>query len=415
MYLIFKKIIAFSAVALSVNAAAKTEIDFWSFTRSVEPFIEDFNNSNPDINVKLTIVPFAQYPQKIITALRSPKTAPTVFVSHINSMDQFVKQNIWMPLDDLEGFKDQQKNFFPYAWDAGINDKGQLVAATWQANPIAFFYNREVAKKFLGTDDYQEISKKMSDFDNMLKVIRQINNDSGQSYYIFWGSPALAAIMQAKYQQPLVRDGKLITGEMIDELFDLFIQFAKEEAIIYPKTDDALFKAIEQGKVFGVYTAPWFLGSKLKAYRPEDTGNWGLATSPYPAIRGGTWVGISKIEKDQEKIQAAEKLITDLITNVKTVQKFVIERGDVPTNKIVYENIKDNADIYLNGQPLFSPLAQDLDAAKLFISPFDAQIQAAMEMVLEKIILNPNDWTQDKAVKEYKKQITLLLPDIIVK
>lgn len=415
MYATLKKLITTSAMALSFNAFAETTIDFWSFTRSVEPFIKDFNNNNPDITVNLTIVPFAQYPQKIITALRSPKTAPTVFVSHINSMNQFVKQNIWMPLDDVEGFNNQRDNFFPYAWDAGLNDKGQLVAATWQANPIAFFYNRKIAKKYLGTDDYQEVSQKMNNFDNMLNIIRQLKEQSGQSYYIFWGSPALAAMMQAKYQQPLVSGSKLTAGDMIDELFGLFIEFAKEEAIIYPKTDDALFKAIEQGKVFGIYTAPWFLGSKLKTYRPEDTGNWGLAASPYPAIRGGTWVGISKMEKDKEKIQAAEKLMTDLMTNVKTVQKFVVARGDVPTHKIVYENIKDNADAYLNNQPLFSPLAQDLNAAKLFITPYDAQIQAAMEMVLEKIILNPDDWTAQKAVKEYKKQVALALPDIIVK
>lgn len=414
MYLLLKKIIIPVVAALSLNAAAKTEIEFWSFTRAFDPFIEDFHENNPDIKVNLTVFPFAQYPQKIMAALRSPKTAPTIFVAEVSFIDQFIKQNIWMPLDDFDGFKDQQKNFFPYAWDAGTNDKGQLVAATWQANPLGFFYNRELARKVLGTDDYQEISEKMNNFDNILEILRQIKAQTGQSYYVFWGDSGLSSIMQAKYQQPFVSGGKLTGGEMIDELFDLYIQFAKENAIIYPENDDPFFKAIEQNKVLGIYTAPWLLGSKLKAYRSEDAGNWGLATSPYPAIRGGTWVGISRIEKDKKKIQAAEKFLTDLITNVETSQKFVVHRGDIPTNKIIYDNIKDNTDAYLNNQPLIKPLAQNLDDAKLFTTTYDSQIRTAIQNVLEKILSNPDSWNAQEAVKEYKKQVALILPDIIV-
>ncbi len=414
MYSLLKKMIITLAAALSLNVVAKTEIEFWSFTRAFDPFIEDFHKNNPDIQVNFTVFPFAQYSPKIIAALRSPKTAPTLFVAEVNFVGQFVKQNIWMPLDDFEGFKDQQKNFFPYAWDVGLNDKNQLVAVTWQANPIGFFYNREVAKKVLGTDDYQEISQKMDNFDNILDALRQAKKETGQSYYVFWGDSGLSSIMQAKYQQPYVENSKLTTGAMIDELFDLYIKFAKEKAIIYPENDDPLFKAINQGKVLGIYTAPWILGSKFKAYRPEGAGNWGLATSPYVAIRGGTWVGISNTEKDKKKIKAAAKFLTDLITNVETSQKFIVTRGDIPTNKIIYENIKNNTDPYLDNQPLVKPLAHNLDEARLFTTPHDTQIRTAIQNVLEKILNNPNDWTIKNAVKEYKKQVSLILPDIIV-
>ncbi len=414
MYRSIKKIILSSTLLFSLSGFAKTEIDFWSFTRAFDPFLEQFAEDHPDIKVNFTVIPYNQYPQKIMASLRSAKTAPTLFVSEVSWMNQFVEQDIWQSLDEMEAFKDQKENFIPYVWNAAINKKGELVAGTWQANPLAFMYNRNIAKEILGTDDHNEISSKMDSFESILEVLQTEKEKTGNSYYVFWGDTALAAIMQAKHQQPFVKDGVLTEGDMINELFGRYIDFTKVNAIIYPETDDPFFKAVEQGKVFGIYTAPWLLGSKLKPYRPDDSGKWGIATSPYPAIIGGTWVGIAATEKDPKKLAAAETLLGDLLTNIETSQAFIQHRGDVPTNKIIYENLKENRDEYLGNQRIIEAFSQNLNEAKLFKTPYDAQVRTSIQNVLEKIITNPENWTMEKAVEEYKKQAALNMPDIIV-
>lgn len=414
MYRSLKKLILSSTLLLSFNGFAETEIDFWSFTRAFDPFLEKFSEDHPDIKVNFTVIPFAQYPQKIMASLRSAKTAPTLFVSEVSWMNQFVEQNIWQSLDNMKAFKNQKENFIPYAWNAGINKKGELVAGTWQANPLAFLYNRDAAKTVLGTEDHNEIAAKMDSFERILDVLQAEKEKTGNTYYVFWGETALAGIMQAKYQQPFVTDDVLTEGDMINELFQRYIDFAKVNAIIYPETDDPLFKALEKNKVLGVYTAPWLIGSKLKPYRPEDTGKWGIATAPYPAIRGGTWVGIAATESDPKKLAAAETLLGDLLTNIETSQAFIEFRGDVPTNKIIYENLKTSKNEYLGGQMIIETFSQNLDEAKLFTTPYDAQVRTSIQNVLEKIIIAPENWTAEKAVAEYKKQAALNMPEIIV-
>lgn len=65
---------ATSAAALFSTAAQAVEIEYWQYffdarVQAMETLIENFQNANPDITVKMTHFPYADYRTKVAAAI----------------------------------------------------------------------------------------------------------------------------------------------------------------------------------------------------------------------------------------------------------------------------------------------------------------------------------------------------------
>ncbi len=124
------------------------ELAFWNgFTGGDGPFMQElvdtFNSEHPNIAVTMTVSEWADYYQKVPTAVQSGN-GPDVGIMHIDSLPTNAARNVIVPLDDVASALELQAGDFAEAvWTAGEYD-GQRFGIPLDVHPLGYFYNKTV-------------------------------------------------------------------------------------------------------------------------------------------------------------------------------------------------------------------------------------------------------------------------------
>jgi len=127
------------------------EISFWNgFSgpdgATMEEIVKDFNRENPRIRVKMEIIPWATYYDKVTLGLAFGG-APDVFVLHANRVPEFASHGALARQDDLiRRSKIDEGDFVPQVWKAGLWDEGRY-ALPLDVHPLGLYYNVDLFRK----------------------------------------------------------------------------------------------------------------------------------------------------------------------------------------------------------------------------------------------------------------------------
>jgi multiple sugar transport system substrate-binding protein len=132
-----------------VDAAGVTSIDFWNgFTgpdgKTMEKMVRRFEQENPGIRVRMQIIPWAQYYDKLTLGLAF-RQAPDLFICHANRLQEFAQYGAFKALDssmEAEAGVDQ-KDFLPIPWNAS-HYQGRLYGIPLDCHPLGLYYNRKL-------------------------------------------------------------------------------------------------------------------------------------------------------------------------------------------------------------------------------------------------------------------------------
>ncbi|KAF0135134.1 MAG: extracellular solute-binding protein [Candidatus Saganbacteria bacterium] len=181
-----RKILAFfclAALSLSLISCAPASkeggpvtLNMWVMPNSLEPLkdieeaLKPFEESNPNIKIKITVVDWGAAWSKITTAATSrdvPDIAQlgSTWVGSISSMGAL------LDLKDKELELGGADSFVPAAWKtSGVADSGQITAVPWIVDARALFYRTDVFKKLnLSSKDLET----WDGFKNTLKKIKE--------------------------------------------------------------------------------------------------------------------------------------------------------------------------------------------------------------------------------------------------
>lgn len=120
-----------------------------------QQMIDRFNEENPDLFMRLTMVPGSAYGQKSVLMLAS-RTAPDVLrIDHYN-FPQLVKKGYFTDMTDLakEDKDFRESDFFPTAIEEGKVD-GRLYGMNVLYGGILIYYNKDLFRKAGLTDPYE--------------------------------------------------------------------------------------------------------------------------------------------------------------------------------------------------------------------------------------------------------------------
>jgi multiple sugar transport system substrate-binding protein len=129
----------------------KVDLQFWNgFTGGDGPFMRDmvtqFNSENENIKVKMVVQQWADYYQKVPTAVASGR-GPDVGVMHVDTLATNAARNVIIPLDDVaQALALAKDDFAATIWDAGIY-KGQRYGIPLDMHPLGFYYNTQHLEK----------------------------------------------------------------------------------------------------------------------------------------------------------------------------------------------------------------------------------------------------------------------------
>lgn len=291
-----------------VNGKSPEEVTgnilFWSWDPNFFDMVEKMNTIYPNVTFDFVTVASADdYMQKLQAALTSGSDVPDILAMEINNLGKFYDMGICENLDEHEIDKSL---LIPYLEEMGKDNNGTFIGIPNTAAPGGLYYRRDIAREYLGTDDPDEITEMVKDWDSFIETGKKIKEASGGEVSMIPGIDTLV--------QPLVnqtglrwRDGNKLT---IQENFTDTIALMQKikEAEIDAGLDvwtPAWNASFAPGNVFCCPGSCWFQSYVIEPNDPEGAGNWGVAEVPGGYYNwGGIWWGMYNQSQNKDAVAA---------------------------------------------------------------------------------------------------------------
>ncbi|MFP4697528.1 MAG: extracellular solute-binding protein [Eubacteriales bacterium] len=337
-------------------------IDFWHFYEEeaiemADAFMEEYPNT--EINVSIYNNDDFKYESKVLTASKN-RTLPDIITAERSFVRDFVEINgLYEDLSQFKDFDEVADNIVPYTIEVGTDKNGAVKALSYQALIGAVGYKRDIAKKYLGTDDPAVITEMLKP-ENMLDTAKELKEKSAGRAKLWASLEALYKIYLGSRENSWVENGKFTFDSKMDEFLDLAKELRDEEQDgELPQWEGAWLESI-QDDIHMCYAIPnwginWIIDfNESDEYRIMNNGGtgkggrWGLAT-PMPYFEGGTWYGIGEGSENKELAWEFIKFITnnddfsrelaehDLVSNVSVFEEKKADNNFV--NPVVDQNI----------------------------------------------------------------------------
>ncbi|MFG2795999.1 extracellular solute-binding protein [Streptomyces pseudovenezuelae] len=270
--------------------------------------VKPFRSANPDLVVKTTLIPNAEYYTKLQAAIAAGK-GPDVAQFFPESQAQFLDSSTLLPVPD--GLVDPG-SFFTSLWDAGVVN-GVAYTVPWYAYTYALVYRADLAKK-AGV----EAPTTWAGMEPFLKALQgagaahALGADIG--WDIFNGQDVAMYAWQAGGSL-VTSAGKwnLNTPQMVDALDYNASFFTAGTADTSGPTFLDAQPYFVSGKTASMITGPWVIGQLDTAAKQSGWTASHVATAPLPAgasssvsfSAGGTWGVLA----DSGNTDAAWKLV----------------------------------------------------------------------------------------------------------
>jgi multiple sugar transport system substrate-binding protein len=398
--------------ALGEEVKERTVLSVWSFTEELKSLADRFQEQNPEIKIKITVIQYNDYLSKILPRLESGKSAPDVFMGEANHVRKFIEKDYWEDLS-RPPYKADVSDMFPFTVQAAKDSGSRLRALCWQVWIGGFFYRRSLAKEYLGTDDPEKIGEMLSSEEKFIATGIKLRDKSGGKVRLLAGWQDYLRYALAMRKNPFVtKDNHFVLDEAVKRLFAV-AQVLKKERLTanYPIWPPEWFEGMRKdASIFGYSFGQWGINI-LKNEASSSGGDWAVCKGPSSFFWGGTWAGIYKNSKNKE---AAWKFLQFLTLNRDTLERWAREKEQFVDSKAVMNKLKKEiSNEFLGGQKYFQYLAGEaLKINGALVSAFDEPIQEILCRAIDNYV--EERMSKEAAVRQFKTDVKNAFPELIV-
>lgn len=352
--------------ALTMSTAAQAvEIEYWQYffearIKAMEVLIDNFQKANPDITVKMSHFPYADYRTKVAAAIPAGE-GPDVVQLFYGWLNDYVEAELIQPLPaDRFAPADIEKNFFPMV--AAMRRGESYMALPTAVRSLALFYNERLFEAAgidappTTHDELIEVAKKLTEKDaagNITTVGITTGMTAQDHHWIrevlirqFGGEP-----YQDDYQTVGYTDG---AGK---KAFDFYTSLQAEHGVTLSGFMDQPQAAFKAGRA-GMHIDGSFRIGALDKTRGLK---WGV--TELPASNDGIksnyssyWVNGVTSKATGEKLEASLKFM-EYITSDQAMQIWLDTVGELPAKPSAALTDKNSSD------PVFGPFIRGLEYA----------------------------------------------------
>ncbi len=316
-------------------ANTRTEIVFWALGaegENVAKLIPEFERRNPDIKVRVQMIPWNAAHEKLLTAFAGQSLPDMAQIG-----------NTWIPefhllncIEDLTPYVQQSEtlsdtSYFPGIWDTNVIDSA-LYGVPWYVDTRVMFYRSDL----LAQVGYANPPVSWNEwFDACDKLVKK----GVAEYGIFlptnneWAPPVL---MGVQLGAPLLKDdatrGDFSGSEFRSALHSFHKFFKNGWAPIKTTQIVNIYQGMED-RIFAMHiTGPWNIGEFKKRMPPELQDKW--MTAPLPGPHGGIGYSLAggssmSMFKNSERKAEVWKLI-EYLSEPDVQMEFYRLTGDLP-------------------------------------------------------------------------------------
>ena len=337
----------------------KVVLKYWNgFTgpdgAALEALVKQFNDSHPNIEVQMDIMPWDSLFQKLLTSM-TVGGEPDLAAFSFRNMPEYAKAGVLMPLDDLYGPSGIDPQTLPPAYLDIIKYDGKYYGAPMNFATLMMYYNKDLFKA-AGLDP----ENPPKTWEEWTAAVEKLTKDENGD-----GKPEQYGLVLADHETipmwPILvwgNGGKYISDDgaksMLDdpktiEAFQLWGEMVAKQGISpVGLTGGEADKLFETGKAAMEMNGPWMTGGYTKAGLNYDV-------APIPAGPGG-------------QVTLADAVV--MVVNKNTKHK------EAAYEFIKFWNSKETQAAWSLGTG-FPPARTDLDESAVSSNPFVAKFAAA--------------------------------------
>ena len=261
-----------------------------------------FQKIYPNVRFEYTSVENKDMPKKYETALIVGGELPDIAWSVIDSRGEVFEFDMWEPLEQ-EPYNFRLSEVYEYLHPHMINSKGNVCGIEQSLSPAGLAYRRDLAKKYLGTDDPEELEKMMPTWEAFIQKGKEVYEKSNGEVYMWFSLEDIRQFTQEQSDMAWVNDGKINVENVFGRSLSLVTRFRDEHISDNLITwTPAWNEALREDRHIFTACATWSVKSSIESSDPQqkNLGRWGLMSAPEGnANWGGTSMGITKTCKDK--------------------------------------------------------------------------------------------------------------------
>jgi len=385
-----RKAFALTALAAGVSVAAlgtaqAVEIEYWQYVydtriEAMDQLIANFEAANPDITVKHTTFPYADYQTRLVAAKLAGQ-GPDVAQLFYGWLDQFVDGELLQPLDPaVFPHEEIEADFFPIVTAMKRND--QYYGLPTAVRSLALFYNKDLFEAAgldpdnppQTNDELLEAALALTQRDGGGNITTEgITLDMGGQDHQWWRE----VLVRQFGGQPYSDDNSTVTynDEAGLAALEFYTGLQTEHQVGQTGFMDEGQAAFRAGLAGMTIDGTFRLGSFA-----DTPFEWGVTELPANAegVRGNYasyWANGIGWAAEGEELEAAEKFLS-YITSPEAMQIWLGVVGELPARReaaLTEENLAD---------PIYGPFLAALEYAHTTLFVDEAgQRQVAIDMV----------------------------------
>ena len=390
-------------------------LTYWGWDSNwYQPLLDAYMEGHKNVKIEATDVAYSDLFPKVQQAVASGSELPTMIPMNSTLVESFKQLGIFEDLTK-DPYHADPEEWVDYIVKRNTTSDGAMIGLAQNVTPSGIAYKRDLAKKYFGTDDPDELKAMFATYDDFAAKGSEVYEKSDGKDYLFHSGGAVAEWLYFADQTEVQENNTINFSEKMGFVIDTLVKFRDVKAVdtFQNGTPQGNATYADENHIF--YPCPdWAVTYYIKANDPEGSGNWGIfepGTGGYSA--GGTSVGITKDATDAQKAAAYDFLVW-AFTSEEGAKINYSEAGYItPYKKYCYdESFISNEDAFFGGQ----------DTGKLFYSQILPNVQIPNTSVWDQTIVDIRDllatavmndfnMTADDAIAEGLKECTNRITD----
>lgn len=390
----------------------ENEITIWSFTNEGEYAVAAFLEEYPDVKVNFQYIPSSQYETKLRSALSTGIRAPDVFALEA----QYVRKFIDHPsLESLTGAPYHAdvlvEDHYEYIQGIEKDSNGNVRTIGYQGTTGGFYFRRDLAEEYLGTDDPKEVSAMIETWDDVFSISKRIYEESGGTVRGLPNWNSIGQVQDALVNQAWVVDNKLVIDQAKSDVLDLVDQAIEADALaMLDDWSPGWTASMQQGSVLFYPGPSWYLQYVLQANAPDTSGLWGLASGPAAFSGGGTFYSVYSGSDNKDLAWEFVKFYgfdVDFLQNLAVDEQYYTSHREA--NEGVAAEITSD---FLAGQNYFDFFNDESENVQAVVrSSFDGDINDIFNELMDSYARG-NFRSQEEFWQRFKRDVQTYFPEL---
>lgn len=402
------------------DAAAENAFVIWAWNDDFITLQNLLIEDHPELKDRIVFVNAGgseMYQDKLdeVLADESNELYPDIMLLEVDYVQKYVESDVLLDVSKLGIKPDDLSNMYEYNVQLGSDDSGTVKALFWQATPGSFQVRADLAQKYLGTTDADELYEKyFSSYDKILETAETVYEASAGKTRLFSGYSELYRVFTNSSRKTGWYDNNdfICVDESMYEYMDIAKTMYEKNLSFNSSQWDSTWYANMDGDgetteaAIAYCGCPWFTYFCLGEVW---TGNTILVKTPVEFYWGGTGLAATKGCSDKE---LAALILKSCTCDTDFMIRVNHENGDYMNNKAVIEYLlsteeeknESNSEMMYGQQHLiefYKDSADSINAST--VTDIDQQVFDLFGAQVDAYAMGKKD--KDTAIADFKASV----------